>query len=244
MHEARFRADDLGQMGQEGDDVVLGLALDLVDAGDVEGRVLGLGPDRLGGVLRDDAEFRQRVRRMRLDLEPDLEARLRLPDRGHFGTGIAGDHRRAPKHGSRVRQKQLPRRVFEEALADRPLLRQGEGLAGRVRKPLEMGQPAGGGEAHELGVGLQPGLGLDQIVVILDRLHAEIEVGRDLFGGQPGRELSEDLDLPFAQPVQRGLQRIEALGRERCGPRRRSWRARRAPPRGWRGSMPRARCSW
>jgi hypothetical protein len=38
MHEARFGADDLGQMGQEGDDVMLGLALDLVDALDVEGR--------------------------------------------------------------------------------------------------------------------------------------------------------------------------------------------------------------
>ncbi len=39
MHEARLRADDLGEMRQEGDDVVLGLALDLVDARDVEGRV-------------------------------------------------------------------------------------------------------------------------------------------------------------------------------------------------------------
>ena len=36
MHEARLGPDDLGQMGQEGDDVVLGLALDRVDAGDVE----------------------------------------------------------------------------------------------------------------------------------------------------------------------------------------------------------------
>ncbi len=36
MHEARLGADDLGQVGQEGDDVVLDLALDRVDAGDVE----------------------------------------------------------------------------------------------------------------------------------------------------------------------------------------------------------------
>ena len=36
MHEARLGPDDLGQMGQERDDVVLGLALDLVDAGNVE----------------------------------------------------------------------------------------------------------------------------------------------------------------------------------------------------------------
>ena len=52
VHEARLGADDLGEMGQEGDDVVLGLALDLVDPLDVEGGVLGLGPDRLGRLLR------------------------------------------------------------------------------------------------------------------------------------------------------------------------------------------------
>ena len=51
MDEARLGTDDFGQMGQEGDDVVLGLALDLVDPGDVEGGVLGLGPDRLRGFL-------------------------------------------------------------------------------------------------------------------------------------------------------------------------------------------------
>ena len=92
VHEARLGADDLGQMGQEGDDVVLGLALDLVDPRDVEGGIPGLGPDRLGGLLGDHAEFGLRIRRMRLDLEPDLEARLRLPDGGHFRAGVAGDH--------------------------------------------------------------------------------------------------------------------------------------------------------
>src|SRR2546421_9993891 len=80
-------------MGEEGDDVVLGFALDLVDPRDVEGDVAGLGPDGLGGLLGDYAEFGQRVRRMRLDLEPDLETRLRLPDGGHFRAGIAGNHR-------------------------------------------------------------------------------------------------------------------------------------------------------
>ena len=76
---------------------------------DIEGGVLGLGPDRLGGFLGDHAEFRQRVRRMRLDLEPDLEAGLRLPDGSHFRAGIAGDHRR-------LRRIVLLRR----ALAERP----------------------------------------------------------------------------------------------------------------------------
>ncbi len=46
MHEARLGPDDLGEMGEEGDHVVLGDALDLVDARHVEGRVLRLGPDR------------------------------------------------------------------------------------------------------------------------------------------------------------------------------------------------------
>ena len=73
MHEARVRADDLGEMRQEGDDVVPGLALDLVDPGDVERGGVALFPDRPGSFLRDDAEFGQRITGMRLDLEPDAE---------------------------------------------------------------------------------------------------------------------------------------------------------------------------
>ena len=56
MHEAGLRPDDLGQMGEEGDDVMLDLALDRVDAGDdrkcafgpcsqiARGRALGMVP--------------------------------------------------------------------------------------------------------------------------------------------------------------------------------------------------------
>lgn len=51
MQEAGLVADDLGDVGQEGDDVVLGGAFDLVDAVGVEGRVLALGPDGVGRVL-------------------------------------------------------------------------------------------------------------------------------------------------------------------------------------------------
>src|SRR4029079_5143159 len=94
--EARLGADDFGEVRKECDDVVPGLALDLVDAGDVEGGIARLGPDRFGGFPGDDAELRLRIRRMRLDLEPDLEAGLRLPDGGHFRAGVAGDHRAAP----------------------------------------------------------------------------------------------------------------------------------------------------
>ena len=92
VHEARLGADDLGEMGEEGDDVVLDLALDRVDARDVEGGVPALGPDLLGGGLRNHAEFGERISRVRLDLEPDAEARLRVPDRGHFRPSVAGNH--------------------------------------------------------------------------------------------------------------------------------------------------------
>src|SRR5205814_2186913 len=92
MHESRFRSHDFRQMSEKGDHVVLGFALDLIDPGHVEGDVAGLGPDRFRGFFRNHPEFRQRVRRMRLDLEPDLETRLRLPDGGHFWAGIAGNH--------------------------------------------------------------------------------------------------------------------------------------------------------
>jgi hypothetical protein len=92
VDEARFRADDLGKVGQERNDVMLDLALDLVDAGDVEGGFPALGPDRLRGFLRDDAKLGQSVGGMGLDLEPDAKARLRFPDRGHLGAGIAGYH--------------------------------------------------------------------------------------------------------------------------------------------------------
>ena len=53
MHEARLGPDDLGEVSQERDHVMLGLALDLVDARDVEGRVARLLPDREGGLLRE-----------------------------------------------------------------------------------------------------------------------------------------------------------------------------------------------
>ena len=85
-------ADDLAQMREEGDDVVLGRALDLVDAVRIERRGAALFPDDLRRFLRHDAEFRQGRRRVRLDLEPDAESRLRRPDIGHFGSGIARDH--------------------------------------------------------------------------------------------------------------------------------------------------------
>ena len=103
MHEARLRPDMLGEMRQEGDDVVLDLGLDRVDARDVEFGRLALLPDLLRRFLRHDAELGHRVGGMRLDLEPDAIARLGRPDGGHFGPGIARDHWRLCRdlqHGS------------------------------------------------------------------------------------------------------------------------------------------------
>jgi hypothetical protein len=85
-------ADNFRQMREESDDVVLGFALDLVNPSDIENDIAGLGPDHLRSLSRNHAEVCQRIRRMRLDLEPDFEARLRLPDGGHFRAGVAGNH--------------------------------------------------------------------------------------------------------------------------------------------------------
>jgi hypothetical protein len=57
VEEARLLADDLRHVGQKGDDVVLHLPLDLIDARGVELRVAALGPDRLRGLARDDAQL-------------------------------------------------------------------------------------------------------------------------------------------------------------------------------------------
>jgi len=98
MHEARFRADYFGQMRQEGDDVVLDLGLDGVDARDIELGRLSLFPDLLGGIFRDDAELGHGVGGVRLDLKPDAEACVRRPDRDHVGAGIAGNrHAASPR---------------------------------------------------------------------------------------------------------------------------------------------------
>src|SRR5262249_33279454 len=92
MHETGIRADDLGEMREECDNVVLDLALDRLDALDVEPRVAALVPKPLGRALRDQVEFGHGVGGMRLDLEPDAEAGLRRPDLRHFRPGIARDH--------------------------------------------------------------------------------------------------------------------------------------------------------
>ena len=57
VHEPGIGADEFGEMGQESDDVVLGDALDLVDARDVEFYMARLFPYRPRALLRDDADL-------------------------------------------------------------------------------------------------------------------------------------------------------------------------------------------
>ncbi len=89
VDEARLRPDMLGQVGQKGDDVVMRLALDLVDARDLEGAALAHRPGR---ALRDDAELGLRLAGQRLDLEPDAKAVLGRPDRRHLRPAVTRDH--------------------------------------------------------------------------------------------------------------------------------------------------------
>ena len=98
MDEARLvGADVFGQMGQEGDHVMLRHGLDLVDPGHVEGHVLG-PPDRFGIGLGDHAKGGLRVAGMGLDLEPDAEPGFGRPEGDHLGAGIARDHAARPLH--------------------------------------------------------------------------------------------------------------------------------------------------
>ena len=92
MHETRFGADDFGKVREEGDNVVFGFALDLIDPRDVEFGVLALGPDLLRRRFRNHAEFGHGIGGIRFDLEPDAKAGLGRPDRRHFGPGVAWNH--------------------------------------------------------------------------------------------------------------------------------------------------------
>ncbi len=96
----------LGEVGEEGDDVVAGLALDRLDALDFEPAAL---PQRGRRFRRDDADGRLRVAGMCLDLEPEAEAVGRLPDPAHRGAAVAGDHREASSMADCLGEPWLPR---------------------------------------------------------------------------------------------------------------------------------------
>ena len=90
MYETGVFANMFGKAGQEGDDIMLCLALDLVDSVDIETAAF---PDGLCRLLRDHAKRRHRVTGMCLNFVPDLKFTLFGPDGGHFRSRISGNHR-------------------------------------------------------------------------------------------------------------------------------------------------------
>ena len=60
MDETRIRADEFREMSKEGDDIVLGHPLDLIDSIDVELGLSPLLPDRLRRRFRDHADLGHR----------------------------------------------------------------------------------------------------------------------------------------------------------------------------------------
>ena len=93
---ARRRPHPLGDVGEEGDHVVVGRPLELLGALDGEA---GARLD-LGQVLgRDHPARRPGAADGQLDLQPARQLGLLGPDRGHRGAGVARDHCRAPRRG-------------------------------------------------------------------------------------------------------------------------------------------------
>src|SRR5215469_7718030 len=97
VHEACLGADMLGEVSQERDHVMAGLALDLVDLVDLERAAL---PYRTRSALRNNPERRLRIAGMRFDLKPNPVAVLRRPDPRHLGPAIARDHPSQPNDRS------------------------------------------------------------------------------------------------------------------------------------------------
>ena len=102
MNEPGFIADMFRQVGQKRDDVVLGLAFNLIDALDLESAAV---PDRLCRFLWNDAEFRLCIAGMCLDLKPDAELVFGLPDGCHRGAGVSWNRHVSGLSESRGRGK-------------------------------------------------------------------------------------------------------------------------------------------
>ena len=90
MQVPGLAAHVLGNVGCEGDDVVLDFLFDGEDALDFEA---AFAPDSARGGLRDQAGIRFRFRRRHFDIEPLLELVVIRPNAAHFGTCVARDHR-------------------------------------------------------------------------------------------------------------------------------------------------------
>ena len=95
VDETRLGPHVVREVGEEGDHVVPGLALDRIDLHGIDQRVRVLvdrAIERFRRRRRRLAERDLSVERMALDLQPDREAGLRCPDGNHLRPGIARDH--------------------------------------------------------------------------------------------------------------------------------------------------------
>ncbi len=93
MEIATLRTDRFGDLRDEGDDVVVGRALDLVDALDIDAcsRL-----ERFEDLGRDQATRGEGAADGQLDPEHGLESGLFRPDGAHLGERVAADHPTAP----------------------------------------------------------------------------------------------------------------------------------------------------
>ena len=91
MEPAAVRAELARDRVDERREVVVGLLLDLRDAG---GRGRSARSARIAscGLGRHDADLGPAVERGELDFQPALELALVRPDPGHGRAGVAGDH--------------------------------------------------------------------------------------------------------------------------------------------------------
>ncbi len=100
MQPARLRPEPLLEMGEEGDDVVPGRPLDLLDPHGVDQTGPGLLdlPPKGGDVrCRDEPLLGHGLGRHELDLEPEREPCLGREEGGHLGPAVARDHLGTPR---------------------------------------------------------------------------------------------------------------------------------------------------
>ena len=92
----RLGADHLLHVREERDHVVAGFAsIASTRCGSISAAAVAFGR---GAHLRRDlarhlADLRHRLERAQLDFEPQAQAMVGRPDRGHLGAGVARDHR-------------------------------------------------------------------------------------------------------------------------------------------------------
>src|SRR5215470_5069342 len=100
-------------MREEGDRFVLGLALDFLNARNVEFRVAALRPDLGSSFLRDHSDFSHGVRGMCFDFEVDSVFGLIRPDCGHLRTGVARYHVPRPPNAKYLISRKSSMPYFE-----------------------------------------------------------------------------------------------------------------------------------